>query len=39
MATGGIVFRNDILKGPGGQQVLLLDPAGNPVELFQAASR
>jgi catechol 2,3-dioxygenase-like lactoylglutathione lyase family enzyme len=32
-------FRNDIVKGPGGQQILLLDPAGNPVELFQPTSR
>lgn len=29
----------DIIAGPGGQQVLLEDPAGNPVELFQPASR
>jgi hypothetical protein len=28
-----------IVKGPGGQQILLLDPAGNPVELFQPANR
>ena len=30
-------FRNDILKGPGGQQILLEDPDGNLVELFQPA--
>jgi catechol 2,3-dioxygenase-like lactoylglutathione lyase family enzyme len=30
-------FRNDIVKGPGGQQILLDDPAGNPIELFQPA--
>ncbi len=30
-------FRNEILQGPGGKQVLLLDPAGNVVELFQPA--
>jgi catechol 2,3-dioxygenase-like lactoylglutathione lyase family enzyme len=30
-------FRNDIVEGPGGRQVLLLDPAGNLVELFQPA--
>jgi catechol 2,3-dioxygenase-like lactoylglutathione lyase family enzyme len=30
-------FRNDILEGPGGKQILLLDPAGNAVELFQPA--
>ncbi|WP_342669628.1 hypothetical protein [Aldersonia kunmingensis] len=31
-------FRNDIISGPGGQQVLLRDPAGNFVELFQPAA-
>jgi catechol 2,3-dioxygenase-like lactoylglutathione lyase family enzyme len=35
----GVRFRNDIISGPGGQQVLLEDPAGNPVELFQPAAR
>jgi catechol 2,3-dioxygenase-like lactoylglutathione lyase family enzyme len=30
-------FRNDILEGPGGKQILLLDPSGNVVELFQPA--
>jgi catechol 2,3-dioxygenase-like lactoylglutathione lyase family enzyme len=30
-------FRNDIVTGPGGQQILLEDPAGNVVELFQIA--
>ncbi len=39
LRAAGLTFRNDIVKGPGGQQVLLLDPAGNPVELFQPASR
>lgn len=39
LRAAGITFRNDIVKGPGGQQVLLLDPAGNAVELFQPASR
>ena len=34
----GLTFRNDIVSGPGGQQVLLEDPAGNPIELFQPAS-
>jgi glyoxylase I family protein len=32
-------FRSDILKGPGGSEILLDDPSGNPIELFQAASR
>lgn len=31
----GAIFRNDIIKGPGGSQVLLEDPSGNVVELFQ----
>jgi catechol 2,3-dioxygenase-like lactoylglutathione lyase family enzyme len=33
----GATFRNDILTGPGGQQILLEDPSGNVVELFQPA--
>jgi catechol 2,3-dioxygenase-like lactoylglutathione lyase family enzyme len=31
----GVPFRNDIVKGPGGAQILLEDPSGNPIELFQ----
>jgi catechol 2,3-dioxygenase-like lactoylglutathione lyase family enzyme len=30
-------FRNEIVKGPGGSEILLDDPSGNPVELFQPA--
>jgi len=33
----GITFRNDIVSGPGGRQIVLEDPAGNPIELFQPA--
>ena len=33
----GVSFRNDIVSGPGGQQILLEDPSGNVVELFQPA--
>jgi catechol 2,3-dioxygenase-like lactoylglutathione lyase family enzyme len=33
----GLTFRNDIVSGPGGQQILIDDPAGNPIELFQPA--
>jgi catechol 2,3-dioxygenase-like lactoylglutathione lyase family enzyme len=33
----GVEFRNDIVRGPGGAQVVIEDPAGNPVELFQPA--
>jgi catechol 2,3-dioxygenase-like lactoylglutathione lyase family enzyme len=29
-------FRNDIVQGPGGSEILLDDPSGNPIELFQA---
>ena len=37
LRAAGLPFRNDILSGPGGRQILLEDPAGNPVELFQPA--
>jgi catechol 2,3-dioxygenase-like lactoylglutathione lyase family enzyme len=37
LREAGARFRNDVLSGPGGQQVLLLDPSGNVVELFQPA--
>jgi catechol 2,3-dioxygenase-like lactoylglutathione lyase family enzyme len=33
----GLRFRNDVVTGPGGAQVLLEDPSGNPIELFQPA--
>jgi catechol 2,3-dioxygenase-like lactoylglutathione lyase family enzyme len=33
----GIKFRNDIVTGPGGKQILVEDPSGNPIELFQPA--
>jgi len=35
----GVQFRNEIVTGPGGSQVLLIDPSGNLVELFQPAPR
>jgi catechol 2,3-dioxygenase-like lactoylglutathione lyase family enzyme len=37
LRAAGLTFRNDIVKGPGGQQILLEDPSGNVVELFQPA--
>ena len=37
LKAAGVSFRNDIVKGPGGQQILLIDPSGNFVELFQPA--
>jgi catechol 2,3-dioxygenase-like lactoylglutathione lyase family enzyme len=33
----GLSFRSDVISGPGGRQILLADPAGNLVELFQPA--
>jgi catechol 2,3-dioxygenase-like lactoylglutathione lyase family enzyme len=38
LRAAGLTFRNDIVSGPGGQQILLEDPAGNPIELFQPAT-
>jgi glyoxylase I family protein len=35
MKAEGLTFRNDILSGPGGRQIQLLDPDGNPIELFE----
>jgi len=35
----GVSFRNDVVTGPGGKQILLDDPSGNPIELFQPAAR
>jgi catechol 2,3-dioxygenase-like lactoylglutathione lyase family enzyme len=35
LRASGLSFRNDIVRGPGGAQILLDDPSGNPVELFQ----
>lgn len=37
LREGGLRFRNDVVVGRGGSQVLLEDPSGNPVELFQPA--
>jgi catechol 2,3-dioxygenase-like lactoylglutathione lyase family enzyme len=39
LRAAGVRFRNDVVTGPGGSQILLLDPSGNPVELFQPARR
>ena len=33
----GATFRNDVVTGPGGKQILVEDPSGNPVELFEPA--
>lgn len=37
LRKSGLHFRNDIVSGPGGKEILLDDPSGNPVELFQPA--
>ena len=37
LRTAGVQFRNDIVTGPGGSQILLVDPSSNLVELFQPA--
>ncbi len=37
MRANGARFRNDIVKGPGGTQILVMDPSGNVIELFQPA--
>ena len=37
LRSAGLQFRNDIVSGPGGRQILLDDPSGNPIELFEPA--
>lgn len=37
LRTDGVPFRNDIVTGPGGRQILAEDPSGNVVELFEPA--
>ncbi|WP_117192024.1 VOC family protein [Rhizobium terrae] len=39
LRANDVRFRNDIVTGPGGSQILLVDPSGNLVELFQPAQR
>jgi catechol 2,3-dioxygenase-like lactoylglutathione lyase family enzyme len=38
LRAAGLQFRNDIVSGPGGSQILIEDPSGNLVELFQPAA-
>jgi catechol 2,3-dioxygenase-like lactoylglutathione lyase family enzyme len=38
LRQAGVAFRNDVITGPGGSQIVLDDPAGNPIELFQPAA-
>jgi catechol 2,3-dioxygenase-like lactoylglutathione lyase family enzyme len=37
LRDAGVTFRSDVVTGPGGAQIVLDDPSGNPVELFQPA--
>ncbi len=37
LRANGARFRNDTVKGPGGSQILVMDPSGNVIELFQPA--
>ena len=39
LRDAGLTFRSDVVSGPGGRQILLADPAGNLVELFQPGQR
>ena len=39
LRDAGATFRNEVIEGPGGKQILLQDPSGNVVELFQPAAR
>ncbi len=39
LRSEGVTFRNDVVSGPGGQQILVQDPSGNLIELFQPAPR
>jgi catechol 2,3-dioxygenase-like lactoylglutathione lyase family enzyme len=38
LRAAGLQFRNEIISGVGGAQIILDDPFGNPIELFQASS-
>ena len=37
LRAAGLSFRNDVVSGPGGRQILVDDPAANPIELFEPA--
>ena len=39
LTQAGVLFRSGIIAGPGGSQILLDDPSGNPIELFQPATQ
>src|SRR4029078_10339738 len=37
LRAAGLTFRNEVVSGPGGRQILLEDPSGNPIQAFQPA--
>jgi catechol 2,3-dioxygenase-like lactoylglutathione lyase family enzyme len=39
LRNSGVRFRNEIISGRGGKQILLEDPSGNPIELFEPAKK
>jgi catechol 2,3-dioxygenase-like lactoylglutathione lyase family enzyme len=39
LSAAGVTLRSEVISGPGGKQVVLDDPSGNPIELFQPAAR
>jgi catechol 2,3-dioxygenase-like lactoylglutathione lyase family enzyme len=39
LRAAGVRFRSGVVSGPGGKQIVLDDPSGNPIELFQSARR
>ncbi|HEY3469010.1 MAG TPA: VOC family protein [Amycolatopsis sp.] len=39
LTDAGLAFRTEVVSGPGGRQILVADPAGNLVELFEPAAR
>ena len=39
LTQSGAHFRSEIVSGPGGKQVLIDDPSGNPIELFESSSQ
>jgi catechol 2,3-dioxygenase-like lactoylglutathione lyase family enzyme len=39
LQRAGLSFRSEIVTGPGGSQIVLDDPSGNPIELFQPVAR
>ena len=39
LRAAGVRFRSDVVRGPGGSQIVFDDSSGNPIELFQPADR